>query len=152
MRLKEYGSELIEVADNGTGVSPENYAALTKKYHTSKISNFQDVAGVSTFGFRGEALSSVCVVSVLSVTTRTADQTVGVKLSFDHEGAITGMLYHWYHSTALSLVSQYRSITGITGTALSLVSQYCSITGIPGIGIIDTGITVIRSQVPLSCI
>lgn len=122
MRLKEYGSELIEVADNGTGVSPENYAALTKKYHTSKISNFQDVAGVSTFGFRGEALSSVCVVSVLSVTTRTADQTVGVKLSFDHEGAITG--------TALSLVSQYRSITGIAVPIYHWYHRYRSITGI----------------------
>lgn len=90
VRLKEYGSELIEVADNGSGVSPENYAALTQKYHTSKISNFQDVAGVTTFGFRGEALSSVCVVSNLSVTTRTAEQTVGVRLLYDHEGAITG--------------------------------------------------------------
>jgi DNA mismatch repair protein PMS2 len=43
VRLKEYGSELIEVADNGHGVSPENYQALTLKYHTSKISDFGDL-------------------------------------------------------------------------------------------------------------
>lgn len=43
VRLKEYGSELVEVADNGHGVAPENYQALTLKYHTSKISEFGDL-------------------------------------------------------------------------------------------------------------
>ena len=43
IRLKEYGSELLEVADNGAGVSPDNYQALTLKYHTSKISDFGDL-------------------------------------------------------------------------------------------------------------
>ena len=36
MRLKEHGSELVEVSDNGCGVAPASYAALTAKYHTSK--------------------------------------------------------------------------------------------------------------------
>ena len=90
MRLKEYGSELIEVADNGTGVSASNYEGLTKKYHTSKISKFQDVATVSTFGFRGEAMSSLCAVSQISVTTRTTQQEVGMKLTYDHQGNLTG--------------------------------------------------------------
>ena len=43
IRLKEYGSELVEVADNGAGVSPDNYQALTLEYHTSKISDFGDL-------------------------------------------------------------------------------------------------------------
>jgi hypothetical protein len=38
VRLKEFGSELIEVADNGCGVSPSDYSALAAKYHTSKVS------------------------------------------------------------------------------------------------------------------
>jgi DNA mismatch repair ATPase MutL len=37
VRLKEHGSELIEVSDNGCGVDPGNYEALTAKYHTSKV-------------------------------------------------------------------------------------------------------------------
>lgn len=41
--MKEYGSELVEVADNGSGVEPANFSALTKKYHTSKISDFADL-------------------------------------------------------------------------------------------------------------
>ena len=37
VRLKEHGSELVEVSDNGCGVDPSNYEALTAKYHTSKV-------------------------------------------------------------------------------------------------------------------
>lgn len=49
VRLKEYGSELIEVADNGHGLSPENYESATMKYCTSKISNFSDLQASATF-------------------------------------------------------------------------------------------------------
>ncbi|KAL4438704.1 hypothetical protein ABPG77_006308 [Micractinium sp. CCAP 211/92] len=90
IRLKEYGSELLEVADNGCGVDPQNYQALTLKYHTSKIGDFADLQELATFGFRGEALSSLCAVSDLSVVTCTAGQEVGVRLSYDHNGVLTG--------------------------------------------------------------
>ena len=68
VKLQEYGSKLIEVNDNGKGVTKENFEALTLKHHTSKISGFEDVSFVSTFGFRGEALSSLCAVSKMSIT------------------------------------------------------------------------------------
>ena len=90
VRLKEYGSELIEVADNGTGIRPEDYEAVAAKYHTSKISSFRDVEAVQSFGFRGEALSSLCAVAHLSITTRTAEQDVGTRLTFDHHGHLAG--------------------------------------------------------------
>eukprot|EP00983_Pelagomonas_calceolata_P021758 681870-Pelagomonas_calceolata.AAC.4 len=44
VRLKEYGSEMIEVSDNGSGVKPEDYQALTLKYHTSKLQQFTDLS------------------------------------------------------------------------------------------------------------
>ena len=53
--------------------------ALTLKYHTSKIKGFNDLSSLSTFGFRGEALSSLCAVSQLAVITRTAEQEVSVR-------------------------------------------------------------------------
>lgn len=61
IRLKEYGSELLEVADNGLGVSPDNYHSLTLKYHTSKISDFGDlqVHSVPACAWRG----AVCQVA-----------------------------------------------------------------------------------------
>ena len=63
VRVKECGSELVEVVDNGCGVDEENFQTLTLKHHTSKIQNYSDLEmGVATYGFRGEALSSLCAL------------------------------------------------------------------------------------------
>jgi DNA mismatch repair protein PMS2 len=88
VRLKEHGSELIEVADNGQGVKPADYEALMLKYHTSKLSSFDELENLSSFGFRGEALSSLCAVADVSVVTRTAGEETGSKLTYDHTGKI----------------------------------------------------------------
>ena len=90
VRLKEYGSELIEVADNGHGVAQENYESLALKHYTSKLVTFEDLEDISTFGFRGEALSSLSAVAGhLAVVTRTCDdEEVGMKLVFDKQGQL----------------------------------------------------------------
>lgn len=63
VRVKECGSELVEVVDNGSGVEDANFQALTLKHHTSKILDYADLEmGVATYGFRGEALSSLCAL------------------------------------------------------------------------------------------
>ncbi|KAL3143766.1 hypothetical protein ABBQ32_003597 [Trebouxia sp. C0010 RCD-2024] len=90
VRLKEHGSELIEIADNGSGVDPANYQSLTLKYHTSKLQRFSDLQAMSTFGFRGEALSSLCALASVSVTTRTANTNPAQRLTYDHTGALVG--------------------------------------------------------------
>lgn len=89
VRLKEFGSESIEVIDNGSGIRPQDYEGLTAKYHTSKISEFNDIVSVSSFGFRGEAISSLCeVAGAFTVITRTADQAAGNKLEYDRAGRL----------------------------------------------------------------
>ena len=60
--MREHGSELLEVCDNGTGLEPGDFQALALKHHTSKIQDFADLSSVATFGFRGEALSSLCAL------------------------------------------------------------------------------------------
>ncbi|KAL3143767.1 hypothetical protein ABBQ32_003597 [Trebouxia sp. C0010 RCD-2024] len=88
--VEEHGSELIEIADNGSGVDPANYQSLTLKYHTSKLQRFSDLQAMSTFGFRGEALSSLCALASVSVTTRTANTNPAQRLTYDHTGALVG--------------------------------------------------------------
>lgn len=89
VKLKEFGLDLIEVCDNGSGVSPSNYEGLALKYHTSKLSTFSDLTGVTSFGFRGEALSSLCeLAGSFSVTTRTSSESVGVKLTYGRDGKL----------------------------------------------------------------
>lgn len=89
VRFKEYGSECIEVVDNGSGIKKENYASLGLKHHTSKLSSFQDLAIVQTFGFRGEALSSLCELSDVQVITCTKEEEpVGTVLDLNRDGSI----------------------------------------------------------------
>uniref|UniRef100_A0A668AT13 Mismatch repair endonuclease PMS2 n=1 Tax=Myripristis murdjan TaxID=586833 RepID=A0A668AT13_9TELE len=86
VKLKDCGADLVEVSDNGKGVEEANFEGLTLKHHTSKLRDFSDLIHVETFGFRGEALSSLCALSDLSVVTCHESAQVGTKLVFDHNG------------------------------------------------------------------
>ncbi|KAF4512984.1 hypothetical protein G6O67_000307 [Ophiocordyceps sinensis] len=89
VRFKNQGLDLIEVQDNGSGISPANYPSVALKHHTSKLSTFTDIASLQTFGFRGEALSSLCALSNLAVTTCIqADVPKGSRLSFEPSGQL----------------------------------------------------------------
>ena len=75
------------MTDNGSGVDESNLAGLTLKHHTSKLREFTDLASVETFGFRGEALSSLCALADVAITTRhAATSQTGTCLSYDHNG------------------------------------------------------------------
>lgn len=61
---------------------------LALKHHTSKISEFSDLHSLKTFGFRGEALSSLCTLGDLIIETRTKNESLGTHLVFDHSGVV----------------------------------------------------------------
>ncbi|EDW47980.1 mismatch repair endonuclease PMS2 isoform X1 [Drosophila sechellia] len=88
IKLKDQGLQGVEVSDNGSGVEEMNLEGMTAKYHTSKIREFVDLLGVETFGFRGEALSSLCALSDMVIQTRHKSTDVGVKVELDHDGRI----------------------------------------------------------------
>ncbi|KAF5659365.1 DNA mismatch repair PMS2 [Fusarium heterosporum] len=91
IRFKNQGLDLIEVADNGTGIAPANYPSVALKHHTSKLSSYSDIATLETFGFRGEALASLCALSNVSITTcQQGEAPKGTKLSFEPSGALSG--------------------------------------------------------------
>ena len=83
------GLTSIEVSDNGSGIGPDDYEVLAVKHTTSKIAVFSDLESVQSFGFRGEALSSLCAIGDgITVSTRTAMQTVATKLVYDRNGVL----------------------------------------------------------------
>jgi|TARA_B100000073_G_scaffold348403_1_gene366994 DNA mismatch repair protein PMS2 len=89
IRLKDHGTDVVEVSDNGSGVDGASYGMLTKKYATSKLRAFEDLETTTTFGFRGEALSSMCgICGEFTVTTRTLDDGCGTKIEYDAEGNV----------------------------------------------------------------
>mgnify|MGYP002721914088 FL=1 len=90
VRFKDYGLSLIEVSDNGTGISKENFDALGKRHCTSKLTSFDDLTSVETYGFRGEALASLCTVAQMKIITATQNEApMGTVLEFDHFGNLT---------------------------------------------------------------
>ncbi|KAH9837617.1 DNA mismatch repair protein MutL [Rhodofomes roseus] len=92
VRFKDHGVASFEVIDNGSGIAPEDYDAIALKHHTSKLSSFADLTSVSTFGFRGEALSSLCALSehVIVTTCTAAEAPMGTILEFDSTGRLVG--------------------------------------------------------------
>ncbi|KAK7270208.1 hypothetical protein RIF29_23191 [Crotalaria pallida] len=88
INLKNYGQHSIQVIDNGTGISPSNFKVLALKHHTSKLGTFHDLQSLTTYGFRGEALSSLCAMADLTIETKTKNEVVGTQLTFDHSGVL----------------------------------------------------------------
>ncbi|OHW94300.1 DNA mismatch repair protein mutL [Colletotrichum incanum] len=72
----------IQVRDNGHGISPEDYDAVGRKSHTSKLRTFEELQckGGKTLGFRGDALASMNTCSKLTITTRTSEDRVATFL------------------------------------------------------------------------
>ncbi|KAJ5496027.1 hypothetical protein N7539_001143 [Penicillium diatomitis] len=96
VRFKNNGLDLIEVQDNGSGISPDNYenvddAAFRSalKHYTSKLSSYEDLTSLHTFGFRGEALSSLCALADFHITTAQAHQAPRAnRLEFEISGKL----------------------------------------------------------------
>ena len=71
--LEEAGKKLIRASDDGSGMSADDAALALASHSTSKIATSDDLEGITTLGFRGEALASVASVADLRLVTRTAD-------------------------------------------------------------------------------
>jgi len=79
VEIKNGGKTYIRVTDNGCGIVREDVKKAFISHATSKISSIEDLDAISTLGFRGEALASVCAVSRVELLTATPDSDFGTR-------------------------------------------------------------------------
>ncbi|KFD66677.1 hypothetical protein M514_02930 [Trichuris suis] len=87
--VEDYGADCLQVSDNGRGIAAKDFDLICKSSCTSKLSSLEDLSRLSSFGFRGQALCALSLLSNITVTTRGALEPVGHTLEFDHSGNVT---------------------------------------------------------------
>ncbi len=80
VRIRDAGKELIQVLDNGKGMSSADARMAFERHATSKISEVDDLFSIRTMGFRGEALASIAAVSQVELRTCPQDAQVGTRV------------------------------------------------------------------------
>ena len=69
-------------------LAPSPFLPTALKSHTSKLQSYDGIVDVSSFGFRGEALSSLCQLADVAITTRTEEESAATILLFDRQGNV----------------------------------------------------------------
>ena len=80
--IQDAGRTLVQVIDNGCGMSPDEAVLCFERHATSKIATAEDLMDIRTFGFRGEALASIAAVAEVTLRTRRAEDEVGCEVRF----------------------------------------------------------------------
>ena len=81
--IRESGKQLIQVVDNGTGMSATDARMSFERHATSKIRQAEDIYSIKTLGFRGEALASIAAVAQVTLTTRRAEDELATCLDIE---------------------------------------------------------------------
>ena len=80
--IQDAGRTLIQVIDNGCGMSPDQAVLCFERHATSKLHTAEDLNNILTFGFRGEALASIAAVAEVTLKTRREEDEVGCQVDF----------------------------------------------------------------------
>lgn len=102
VEIQNGGVTFMRVTDNGCGMEPDDIPTAIRRHATSKIQTAEDLDGILTLGFRGEALAAISSVSDIRILSKTADAEFGTVLEA-HGGEIVG-LYEQGCSTGTSVI------------------------------------------------
>ncbi|MFM7746624.1 MAG: DNA mismatch repair endonuclease MutL, partial [Bacteroidota bacterium] len=108
--IRDAGRTLIEVMDNGKGIRAAQATKALLRHATSKISNWEDLSRLITYGFRGEALASIAAVSQMELASRHFEEAHGFVLLCDG-----------------GLVRDQREIAHTVGTRISVRSLFYNV-------------------------
>lgn len=81
--IKEAGKNLIQVIDDGIGMTEADALMSFERHSTSKIATYEDLENISTLGFRGEALASIASISQVELKTKTESEQIGTSIKIE---------------------------------------------------------------------
>ncbi|WP_437396741.1 DNA mismatch repair endonuclease MutL [Flagellimonas lutimaris] len=108
--IKDGGKTLVQVVDDGMGMSETDARLSFERHATSKISSAQDLFNLETKGFRGEALASIAAIAHVDMQTRTADNEVGVHLKIEGSKIVSQDVVATPKGTSISVKNLFFNI------------------------------------------
>lgn len=108
--INDAGKALIQVIDNGKGMSETDARMAFERHATSKISNIEDLFRIKTMGFRGEALASIAAVAQVELKTKRAEDDAGICLEIEN-----------------SIVQRQEPVAAATGTSIAMKNLFFNV-------------------------
>ncbi|XP_034549931.1 PMS1 protein homolog 1 [Notolabrus celidotus] len=111
IKLENYGLDRVEVRDNGCGVEAADTPVMAVRHFTSKICSHEDLERLETYGFRGEALGSICAVAEVSVITKTEEDDISTHYTLNYTGEIVSKKpSHLGQGTTVSVLKLFKNL------------------------------------------
>ncbi|XP_077131531.1 PMS1 protein homolog 1 isoform X4 [Ranitomeya variabilis] len=111
VKLENFGFDKIEVRDNGIGIKAADTSVMGIKHYTSKISSYEDLETLQTYGFRGEALGSICSIAEVHITTKTATEPFSTEYYLDNNGHVVSQKpSHLGQGTTVTAMKLFKNV------------------------------------------
>ncbi|KAM9347293.1 PMS1 protein homolog 1 [Symphorus nematophorus] len=111
VKMENYGLDRIEVRDNGHGIKAADTPVMAMRHFTSKICSHEDLEHLETYGFRGEALGSICTVAEVAVITKTAEDDISTQYTLNFTGEIVSQKpSHFGQGTTVSVLKLFKNL------------------------------------------
>ncbi len=108
--IQDAGKALIQVIDNGKGMSEEDARLCFERHATSKIQQIDDLFHIKTMGFRGEALASIAAVAQVELKTQTADAAHGTLIQVENSKIILQEPVAMHQGTSIAMKNLFFNI------------------------------------------
>ena len=126
IRITQGGMGMIEVVDNGTGIHPDDMVMAITRHATSKVADVANLHGITTLGFRGEALAATAAVSRLTLTSSHDDSGVGRQLQvagvLDDGPKLLPVVHHC--GTTITVKDLYFNVPARRGNLKSIATEF----------------------------
>ena len=126
IHITQGGMGMIEVVDNGTGIHPDDMVMAITRHATSKVADVANLHGITTLGFRGEALAATAAVSRLTLTSSHDDSGVGRQLQvagvLDDVPKLLPVVHH--RGTTITVKDLYFNVPARRGNLKSIATEF----------------------------